>query len=220
MSFVSQDTRPCARSTIDAYPERAERKADVHVSIRSLAAGVLCLIVIGMARPAAAQDVPNGTFSGGYQFFSGKGEGNDEEWENFPKGWYFDVTGNLTDVVGIVGQVSGNYKHFDDDDVDFNIHTFMGGVRTSTQGQVRAFGQFLVGGANFKASDDIDSVSETDFAIQFGAGVDVMGGGGVGLRVGADYLRVFAKDEGDLSAGEDVNGFRFVVGVVFGLGGR
>ena len=57
-------------------------------------------------------------------------------------------------------------------------------------------------------------------AIQLGGGVNVMGSGNVGLRVGADYLRILAKDDGELSSGEDVNGFRFVVGVVFGLGGR
>lgn len=201
-------------------PERAERRADVRQSIRSLGAGILCLIVIGIARPAAAQDAPKGELSGGYQFFSGKGEGEDEEWEKFPKGWYVDVAGNATNSVGIVGQVSGNYKHFDDDDFDFKIHTFMVGVRGSSQGQVRGFGQFLVGGANLKGGDNTDSVSETDLAIQLGGGVNVMGSGSVGLRVGADYLRIFAKDDGDLSGGEDVNGFRFVVGVVFGLGGR
>jgi len=181
---------------------------------------VLCLIVIGMARPAAAQDAPKGELSGGYHFFSGKGEGDDEDWENFAKGWYVDVAGNLTNSVGIVGQVSGNYKHFDDGDFDFNIHTFMGGLRGSSQGPVRAFGQVLLGAANLKASDNIDSVSETDFAIQLGGGVNVMGSGNVGLRVGADYVRILAKDDGELSSGEDVNGFRFVVGVVFGLGGR
>lgn len=50
--------------------------------------------------------------------------------------------------------------------------------------------------------------------------MNVMGGGSVGLRVGADYLRIVGKDDGDLSDGEDIDGFRFVVGVVFGLGGR
>ena len=106
-------------------------------SIRWLGAGILCLIVIGIARPAAAQDAPKGELSGGYHFFSGKGEGDDEDWENFPKGWYVDVAGNVTNSVGFVGQVSGNYKHFDDDDFDFKIHTFMGGVRGSSQGPVR-----------------------------------------------------------------------------------
>jgi opacity protein-like surface antigen len=192
----------------------------VRESIRWVGAGILCLSIIGIASPAAAQQTPAGELSGGYQFFSGKGEGEDEDWENFSKGWYADVAGNLTNSVGIVGQVSGNYKHFDDEDFDFKIHTFMGGLRVGSQGPVRGFGQVLVGAANFKANDNTDSVSETDFAIQLGAGVTMMGGGGVGLRVGADYLRIRGKDDGDLSNGEDVNGFRFVAGVVFGLGGR
>lgn len=172
---------------------------------------------MGSTREAAAQDAPAADVSAGYQFLSGKGE-NEDEWENFPQGWYVDAAANVTNSVGVVGQVSGNYKHFDDDDFDLRLHTFMGGVRVSSPGRVRGFGQFLVGGANFKASDDIDSVSETDLAIQMGAGVTIMGSGNVGLRVGADYLRVIAKDDGELSGGEDVNGLRVVVGVVFGLG--
>jgi hypothetical protein len=191
----------------------------VRESIKWLGVSILCLIVIGVTRPAAAQDVPKGELSGGYQFFSGKGEGDDQEWEKFPKGWYVDATGNLTNAIGIVGQVSGNYKHFDDD-IDFKIHTFMVGLRGSSPGRVRGFGQVLVGGANFKASDNIETVSETDVAIQLGAGVNVMGSGNVGLRVGADYLRILSKDDGDLSGGEDLNGLRFVVGVVLGLGTR
>jgi len=210
----------CAAPRFEATLGAAERRVDVRESIRCLGAGILCLIFIGIARPAAAQNASGGELSGGYQFFSGKGEGDNEDWEKFSKGWYVDVAGNMTDSVGIVGQVSGNYKHFDDDDFDFKIHTFMGGLRLGSQGPVRGFGQFLVGAANFKANDNVDSLSETDLAIQLGAGVTVMGGGNVGLRVGADYLRIFGKDEGDLSEGEDVNGFRFVAGVVFGLGGR
>jgi hypothetical protein len=182
-----------------------------------LGIGLWCLVAVGVTREAAAQDAPAAEVSGGYQFFSGQGE-NEEEWEHFPKGWYFDATANVTNSVGIVGQVSGNYKHFDDDDFDFKVHTFMGGLRASSRGPVRGFGQVLVGAVNFKASDDSDSVSETDLAIQLGAGVNVVSAGGVGLRLGADYLRVFAKDDGELSSGENLNGLRFVVGVVFGLG--
>jgi opacity protein-like surface antigen len=179
-------------------------------------------MVFGLAGSAAAQDTPRAEVSAGYQFFTGKGENEDEDWENFPAGWYADVAGNLTNTVGIVGQVSGNYKTIDesDGDIDFRIHTFMGGVRASSPGRVRGFGQFLIGGANVKASAGELSASETDLAIQLGGGVNVMSANNVGLRVGVDYLRLFAKDEGELSEGEDVNGFRFVVGVVFGLGAR
>jgi hypothetical protein len=184
-----------------------------------LGAGLLSLMVIGFATPAAAQDAPKAEISAGWQLLNVKAEG-DEERENFPKGWYFDVAGNITPVIGIVGQVSGNYKTFEEDDFDLDIHTFMGGVRVGSQGPVRGFGQFLVGGARIGASDDIDSISETNMAIQVGGGVNVTGSSAVGLRVGIDWMKVLTKDDGDILGGADVDGIRFTVGVVFGIGSR
>ena len=181
--------------------------------------GIFGVMVLGVAGSAAAQDTPRAEVSAGYQFFTGKGEDEVEDWENFPAGWYADVAGNLTPMLGVVGQVSGNYKTIEetDADIDFKVHTFMFGVRASSPGRVRGFGQFLVGGVNLKASDAFGSASETDLAIQLGGGVTVLGANNIGFRAGVDYLRFFGSDEGELSGGEDVNGFRFVVGVVFGL---
>lgn len=48
----------------------------------------------------------------------------------------------------------------------------------------------------------------------------VMANGNVGLRLGVDYLRVMAKDDGELLEGNDVNGFSFKIGVTFGIGSR
>ena len=145
----------------------------------------------------------------------------DEDWTKFKSGWYADVAGNVTPVVSIVGQVTGNYKTFEDDpDGDFKLklHTFMAGVRGSSTGNVSGFGQVLVGGANVKGSIGTFSASETDLAIQVGGGVNVRGSGAVGLRLGIDYLRVMAKDDGEVLEAADVNGFRFSVGVTFGIG--
>ena len=190
--------------------------------MKQLGAGILCLMVIGVAAPAAAQDTPKAELSVGYNWLGAKQSG-DDEWTKFPKGFYFDVAGNVSDTLSIVGQITGNYKHFGEDDFDefdLNVHTFMGGIRGSSPGRVRGFGQILVGGVNFKASDDTDSVSETDFGLQLGGGVNVLGSGGVGLRLGLDYLRVFTKDDGEVIGADDLNGFRFSVGVTFGIGSR
>jgi len=54
--------------------------------------------------------------------------------ENFPKGWYVDVA-----------------QH------DPGYHTFMAGIRAGSQGPVRGFGHFLLGGARFGASNDTHS---------------------------------------------------------------
>ena len=182
---------------------------------------LLCLMVVGFARPAAAQNTPKAEFSAGYNWFAAKSSG-DESWEKFPKGWYADIAGNISDTLSIVGQVTGNYKTVDDTDGQFKlkVHSFMGGVRGSSPGRVRGYGQVLLGGAQIKASAaGFGDFSETDFAIQLGGGVNVIGSGGVGLRLGVDYLRIMASDSGDVLGGDDANGFRFNVGVVFGFGG-
>ena len=181
----------------------------------------LCLMVIGFAAPAAAQDTPKAEVSVGYNWFTAKASG-DEEWEKFPKGWYADVAGNISDTLSIVGQVTGNYKTIEDEDFKLTVHTFMGGLRGGSPGRVRGFGQVLVGGVSVKAEDELFDLEETEtnFGLQIGGGVNVLGSGGVGLRVGLDYLRVFTKDDGLVLGGDDVNGFRFNVGVTFGIGSR
>jgi opacity protein-like surface antigen len=176
-------------------------------------------MVVGFAHPVAAQGAPKAEISVGYNYVQAKSS-SDSDWTKFPKGWYADVAGNVTPMVSIVGQVTGNYKTFEDEDFKLKVHTFMVGVRGSSTGNVRGFGQVLVGGANLKGEEIVgtDSGKETDLAFQVGGGVNVMGSGPVGARVGVDYLRVKGKDSGALLGGDSLNGFRFTVGVVFGIG--
>ena len=181
----------------------------------------MVLLVTGFARPAAAQDTPKAEVSAGYQWLAGKSSA-DDEWTKFPKGFYVDVAGNVSDTLSIVGQFSGNFKHFDDDDFDLKLYTYLVGLRGSSPGRVRGYGQFLIGGAQLKASNDAFSfsASESNLALQIGGGVNVLGSSPVGLRAGVDYLRIFSKDDGEVLEGESVNGFRFIVGVTFGIGSR
>jgi opacity protein-like surface antigen len=187
-----------------------------------IGAFVLCLMVVGFAAPAAAQ-TPKAEVSVGYHWLGAKSSG-DDEWEKFPAGWYADVAGNVSDTVSIVGQVTGNYKTFDDPDGEFKLklHSYMFGVRGSSPGRVRGFGQVLVGGMNLKGSETTGtfSASETDLAFQVGGGVNILGSGNVGLRLGVDYTRIMAKEDGVVLEGDDVNGFSFKVGVTFGIGSR
>jgi opacity protein-like surface antigen len=151
-----------------------------------------------------------------------------------PKGWYFDVAGNLNPMIAIVFQVGGNYKTFEESvsfggatastTVDLKVHEFLGGVRLNarTGAAVTPFVQVLGGGLNgsveVNATTTIpgqppfsinDSDSGTDFALEIGGGVNFPLSDAVGLRVGADYLRIFEEDAG-------ANLFRFTVGIVFG----
>jgi len=210
---VGRDTNVCT-------PHAAERKVDVRGSMKRLGAVALCLMVVGFAAPAAAQDTPKAEISVGYNHLTAKSSG-DDEWEKFAKGWYADVAGNISDTLSIVGQVTGNYHTIEDLDGDFklNVHSFMAGIRGSSPGRVRGFGQVLVGGVRLNAPD-FEDASETDFGIQLGGGVNILGSGGVGLRLGLDYLRIMAKDAGLILDGDDVNGFRFTAGVTFGIGSR
>jgi hypothetical protein len=71
----------------------------------------LCVVILGVALPAAAQTFPRTEISGGYQFVTFTVE---DENESIPKGWYFEVAGNLNPMIGLVFQVGGNYKTFEE----------------------------------------------------------------------------------------------------------
>lgn len=197
----------------------------------------LCLVLLGMALPAAAQTFPRTEISGGYQFVTFSVEGTDgveDSTESIPKGWYFEVAGNLNPTVGLVFQVGGNYKTFEESvsvgggtftaEVDLDIYQFLGGVRLNARDNPRLvpYGQLLVGAINGSVEltttstiPGIPSFSEedssTNFGLLFGGGVNFGVTENTGIRFGVDYLRIFEdEDEGGGS-----NVFRFHVGVVF-----
>jgi opacity protein-like surface antigen len=191
--------------------------------MRVLSIGVVFLAV---AVPATAQTTPRTEISGGYQFLSFAVEGQDNE--SMPKGWYADVAGNLTPMIGVVFQVGGNYKTFNESitvggltlaaSADLKVHLFLGGIRINAR-QNSAFvpyGQVLVGAANSSVDltgtiPGIPSFSQeesaTNFTLELGGGVNFGLTDNTGIRFGVDYLRAFADED-------DVNAFRFHVGVV------
>ena len=195
----------------------------MRMCMRVLSIGVVFLAV---AVPATAQTTPRTEISGGYQFLSFAVEGQDNE--SMPKGWYADVAGNLTPMIGVVFQVGGNYKTFNESitvggltlaaSADLKVHLFLGGIRINAR-QNSAFvpyGQVLVGAAN--SSVDLTGTipgvpsfsqeeSATNFTLELGGGVNFGLTDNTGIRFGVDYLRAFADED-------DVNAFRFHVGVV------
>jgi opacity protein-like surface antigen len=189
------------------------------------------LATFGVALPAFAQSAPNVELSGGYQFLSFE---MDDESESMAKGWYFDVAGNLTPTLGVVFQVGGNYKNFEETvslggitataTADVKVHEFLGGLRVNARSNSKLvpFGQVLVGGINGSAEVSASTTvpglppisfseeeSGTNFGLEVGAGVNFGLDDAFGLRVGVDYLRVFEEDGG-------ANLFRFAVGIVIG----
>ena len=191
----------------------------------------VCVVVLGVAVPAVAQTAPKVELSGGYQFLNFSAAGRSE---SMGAGWYFDVAANLSPMLGILFQVGGNYKSFDQSvtvggvtasaSLDLKVHEFLGGVRVNARSNsaIVPFAQVLVGGINGSADVSASAtlpgippiafdqaVSGTDVGFEVGGGVNFGLTDAAGLRVGADYLHAFAKDSG-------ANMFRFTVGVVIG----
>ena len=159
--------------------------------------------------PVAATSIPFPRWetSLGWSFLRVSGEFLDM---NSAVGWNVSVAGNVSPWLGIVGDVTGNYKSGSTvvDDTDMTIYTFTGGPRFSARTSPVAvpFAEFLVGFT--RTSLDIGGVgdSSTEFTIQPGAGVDI-GNERVAARLSLAWRRVFYE-------GNPTNMFRFVGGVV------
>jgi hypothetical protein len=162
------------------------------------------LMVLTSSIPAAAQAVEA---SGGYNFLRILDEELGDEGKNFPNGWYGDLA--VGGTVAAVGRVSANYKTFEDL-YDLRLLTYMGGVRVGGRGSqgVVPFVQVLGGAFRSSVSGLGADESESDGALQVGVGVNFLPAGGIGLRLGADYIRVFTEGEG-------INAVRVGVGIVF-----
>jgi hypothetical protein len=170
---------------------------------KAVGAFVFAVGTFVMATPAAAQS--GAEFSAGYNLLI-------TEDESIPVGWYADVAKKVSPSLGIVGQVTGNYKSIEEAGVtvDANLHSFMGGVRFSGTSAASPFFQALVGAIRTGGSSDLlgftVGASDTSAALQFGGGVNFGGSSSVGFRVGADYLRTL----GDFGG----NAFRVAAGIV------
>ena len=185
---------------------------------------LLLAVILGQGvAVASAQEAPV-ELSGGYQLVSLE-PGHDTQ--TLRTGWYVDLGWNLTRVFAIVGQVGGNYRNRDllDDELRFSLHEFLGGIRVSSRAtpKVVPFGHALVGPVHASLSFAGEGVSVTKFAVQLGGGLNWNLTPRFGIRVGADYLRIFngqeGRDIGDLTGGDrGDHALRFVAGVVLPLG--
>ena len=183
---------------------------------------MLGLILGRCVAAASAQEAPV-ELSGGYQLVSLE-PGHDTQ--TLRTGWYADLGWNLSPVFAIVGQVGGNYRSREvlGDELRFSMHEFMGGIRASSRANstVVPFGHALVGPVRASLRFAGEGVSVTKFAVQVGGGVNLSLTQRFGIRVGADYLRIFndqeGRDIGDLTGGDrGDHALRFVVGAVVPL---
>ena len=192
---------------------------------------LLCIVaVLGFSTSSHAQTAPSAEFSAGWRLLNIP-DAFGEDSQTLPLGWYADVAGNLSRALAVVGEVSGNYKDFDETttigtttvnvNASLNVHTFLGGVRFNARqnpsftpfvqalfGLARVGGdaeiQTTIAGRTFSVSQ---SVSDSDFAFDASGGVNIKLSDALAARVSGGYLRVGGSDGG--------NAFRFGVGVVF-----
>lgn len=187
--------------------------------------GAVALIgLLGIsAVPAQAQDAAKAEISGGYDYLRISVPGYDAE--GIPKGWFAEVAGNVNRALAIVGAVGGSDKTPGQETAGSlltpgepaSVHAFLGGVRGSYRGagKVVPFGQILFGAGKLSAGQ----FSATKKRLDFGGGVNAWVQPQLGIRLGADYLKVFSKGEGENDTPDNVNVVRLTVGVVVALGG-
>jgi hypothetical protein len=206
---------------------------------------LLAVAMVGDSRPASAQETPTIAVSGGYQLLDAK---KGEVSSVYPIGWYADAVYSPHNLVGIVAQVGGGYDRREsvvaNEGVtfattgDFSIHDFTGGVRLNGRPRARDvwFVQALAGGVLVSGDATTSatgrgttisnrvSQSRTYFGLQFGGGVNLTFSRRVGVRAGADVLRIFHTGEEDRAypffVGNGTNVFRFTAGFVLPLARR
>ena len=141
---------------------------------------------------------------------------------SYPLGWILSGCANLNRKVGVVGEVSAQYKSedaLDDFGAPFNVDLGLLGVHAGLRytlrhaGFVTPYVQALAGVT--RSSVDLAGLREVedDFSIQPGAGLVVRLSDSVGLGLGGDYRLVFGEEN-------QRNQFRLHADLVFGIGSR
>ena len=165
------------------------------------------ITIVGLPARTEAAD-PKIDIAGGYSFE----RITNEPGTNFPGGWFATVGFNVMPMVDVVADFSGARKTETETiegisiDESAKMYGYLFGPRVrSDQGMVTVFGQVLFGGHTNKASGSASvagtnvsvDVSETDFAIEPGGGVDAKINDQWSARVGVNYRLVKPEDSGD-----------------------
>jgi hypothetical protein len=196
---------------------------------------LICGVLLTDASPAFAQDESRGEVSAGWRYHhavisSVVNPIQLPQPNDYPTGWYADVSLNVSPKFAIVGDVAGTY--FKDDvstatgvvsvqeSLDVRFHTFMGGVRVRAPQNAAfvPFGQVLFGGERDESTGERSitvfqststsrqetASSNPALALDAGATAAV---GPIGVRTSVGYVRFFGEADSDA--------FRFSLGGVF-----
>lgn len=135
--------------------------------------------------------------------------------ETFGIGWVLAGAKNINKVLGIVGEIGGNYKTMTvlGTDVSLSVHSFQGGLRLRNENNAKVvpFAQVLAGLARAGASLLGESESSNALSIQPGAGIDIHLRKNMSFRGQADFRII-------RSEGETSNEFRAAAGLAFRFG--
>jgi opacity protein-like surface antigen len=173
-----------------------------------LTIGLTALVATLAAAPAAAQQQPRTTISGGYGWLRESGIGGSPA-VTYNKGWVVSFAQRITTVrLAIVGEAGGQYRQASAIE-GHSLYGFLGGLRFAlTHGsRVSTFAQVLAGVERFSSP----GFSEAGFAFQPGGGLDFALHKRVAIRVQGDFR--LAHEEG-----VTFHEVRVAAGIVVGLG--
>ena len=204
-------------------------------SVKYLPSVLLCLVVLGLSRPAAAQDapvVPLIEVSGGYNFLKGDVptfSGRDVPPAfttpvTFANGFYADLAIYMPQpkkTLALVLQYSMNPKEIEGEEA--GQRQYMAGIRFNSRKvqKMVLFAQLLGGNVNSKFGNAGEGFDEWTgfFTVQYGGGATFMITPKVGIRFGADFLQSHGKHDSTI-LNEGFNEFRFSTGIVLPFGTR
>lgn len=152
-----------------------------------LCLGVVFGLVVVFGLTAGSAHAQSADLFAGYSFLNGD-SGDSRETSH---GWMANISGNVTDHVGIVGDFAGHYES------GLDFYEYMGGIRFNARsGRANPFVEALAGGVR---SSGFGS-SDNNFLLGFGGGVDVRAHDVLSIRVVQfDWLPVKGDDEWETS---------------------
>ena len=197
---------------------------------RSRAVGRLCwFLVCGLQAAQVSAQSPGSpaSFAAGYSAMR-----DFAVEETFPGGWFANFGYELQPWLSAVGEVGGTHKRYDFGEftrqgpaspIDTakgvtHLFTYLAGARYARpMGGVVPFAQVLGGIAHGTGDVRVfgETIAETqiDPVLQIGGGLDTYFSSRFGLRVGADFRRIYAAFGGNNEA-------RVAIGVVIGVSER
>jgi len=136
-------------------------------------------------------------------------------------GFGIDLTYNFRKSWGIVGDFSRQTADVNQIRADTTTLNFFGGVRlASAQEGMAVFAEALLGATNRKTVLGTTTLSNTDFALAFGGGVDIHASRNFSVRVlRLDYIPVRGGDDSHGIGRRWSQNFRAQVGIVYRFGG-